>query len=64
MNREERRAQARRQRLDPRAVEYARSYRCPDCDSVAGEVTRDQHGAHHVTILHDSTCPRLKGLTS
>jgi len=64
MNRRERRAMKKRARLDPQAVEYARSYKCPDCDSVSGEVTRDEHGVHHATILHDPTCPRLKGLTT
>ena len=63
MNRQERRAMAKRARLDPRAVEYVDSYQCPDCDSVAGEVSRDQYGVHHATILHDPTCPRLKGIT-
>ncbi|MGM7699437.1 hypothetical protein [Microbacterium sp. A84] len=63
MNRRERRASHRRARLDPRAVQYAQTYKCPDCDSIAGEVTRDQYGLHHATILHDSTCPRLNGIT-
>jgi hypothetical protein len=63
MNRQERRAQAKSARLDRRAVEYVESYKCPDCDSVLGEVTRDQDGVHHATILHDPTCPRLNRIT-
>ena len=63
MNRRERRAQAKQRGLDPRAVEYARTYQCPDCHSVVSEVTRDEYGVHHATILHDPTCPRLRGIT-
>lgn len=63
MNRQQRRAAAKAARLDPHAVQYAKSYKCPDCDSVAGEVTRDRFGVHHATILHDPTCPRLNGIT-
>ena len=62
MNRQQRRAQA-QAGLNPYAVQYARSYKCPDCDSDTGEVTRDRFGVHHATILHDPTCPRLNGLT-
>ncbi len=63
MNRQERRGRAKSAPLDRRAVEYVESYKCPDCDSVVGEVTRDQRGVHHATILHDPTCPRLNGIT-
>lgn len=63
MNRRERRAMNKRTRLDAQAVEYVRSYKCPDCDSVAGEMMRDRYGVHHATILHDPTCPRLNGIT-
>jgi hypothetical protein len=63
MNRRERRARAKGTRLDPQAAQYLNPYQCPDCDSVVGEVTRDQSGVHHATILHDPTCPRLKGTT-
>lgn len=64
MNRQQRRAAAKSARLDPRAVQYVESYRCPDCDSVPTGITRDQYGVHHATILHDATCPRLNGVTS
>lgn len=63
MNRKQRRALA-KAGLDARAVQYVETYHCPDCDSVAGEVTRDQYGVHHATILHEPTCPRLEGITT
>lgn len=64
MNRQQRRAQAKATGLNAQVVQYAKSYKCPDCDSDTGEVTRDRFGVHHATILHDPTCPRLNGLTS
>ena len=65
MNRRERRAVRNTSKflLDSHAVEYVRGYRCPDCDSVSGAVTRDEYGVHHATILHDPSCPRLRGVT-
>lgn len=65
MNRRDRRAAQKSSRLslDSQAVAYVRSYRCPDCDSVSGAVTRDEYGVHHATILHDPSCPRLRGVT-
>lgn len=59
MNRRERRAKS---GLDPRVVEYARSYKCPDCDSTQS-VEVDEHGIHHLHVYHDDTCPRLNGIT-
>lgn len=62
MNRKERRALARSAHLDARAVEFASSYRCPDCDSrTALEV--DEQGVHHMHVYHHATCPRLNGVT-
>ena len=54
MNRRQRRAAP----LDPRAVRYAHSYGCPDCDSRT-RLQVDSLGVHHLTVLHDDTCPWL-----
>jgi len=64
MNRRERRAASKKARLDPRAVAYVESYKCPDCDSVPSGIWLDANGVHHATILHDATCPRLRGITT
>lgn len=64
MSRKQRRAEARAGRLDPRVQSYAEGYECPTCTITGTVVTRDAWGILHLHVFHDSTCPRLKGLTS
>lgn len=63
MNRQQRRAAAKAGRTDPQAVQYANSYRCPDCDSTQ-RLEVDEYGIHHLHVFHADTCPRLNGVTS
>ena len=44
--------------LDPRAVCFARAYHCPDCSSTT-RLELDAFGVHHLTVVHDDTCPWL-----
>ena len=52
-----------RRRLAPpdSVVRYARAYRCADCTSDVGRVSRDPLGIWHVEVKHDVTCPVLTG---
>lgn len=44
--------------LDPRAVCFARAYRCPDC-TARTRLDVDAFGVHHLTVIHEDTCPWL-----
>lgn len=44
--------------LDPRAVDFARAYQCPDCNART-RLEVDTSGMHHLTVVHDDTCPWL-----
>lgn len=60
MNRRQRREK--RSQPDAHAVAIAKAYRCPDCDADT-RLEVDEHGLHHLHVLHDDTCPRLNGIT-
>ena len=44
--------------LDPRVVDFARAYECPDCNAHT-YLEVDALGVYHLTVFHDDTCPWL-----
>ena len=44
--------------LDPRAVCFARAYRCPRCNAST-QLEVDASGVYHLTVMHDDGCPWL-----
>lgn len=67
MNREQRRAAARRgpnrhpetQATDDEIRAAAASYKCPDCNADTS-LSQDGHGIWHLDIAHDDTCPTFQ----
>jgi hypothetical protein len=54
VNRAQRRG---RRKAPPAFIEYARTYRCPDCLSETAYPLSDRHGIWHIEVRHDDTCP-------